>query len=105
MLTVAACPSCSSTSPERERAMRIRFVSICAGVVVLLAWTVQLSAVTQQDAIKIDLKNFKFKGQKDGVELLGYNEGEGKLFYYINGLAEATVKLPADGDYEITVKA
>jgi hypothetical protein len=71
----------------------------------LLACGLQLSARPNQDTISVDLKNFKFKGPKDAGELVGYNEGEGKLFYYVNGLAETTVKLPTDGDYEITIKA
>jgi hypothetical protein len=51
---------------------------------------------------KVELKDFTFK---QGGDLAGYNEGEGKLFFYAPDTAEAPVKLPADGEYVITVEA
>jgi len=39
------------------------------------------------------------------TDLFGFNDGESKLFYYTAGAGEAMVKLPADGDYEITIRA
>ena len=51
---------------------------------------------------KIDLKEFKFKEDNSNA---GYNEGDGKLFFYSQNTAEAPVKLPADGEYVITVEA
>ena len=51
------------------------------------------------------MKDFKFKVKEDQASLFGYNEDESKLFFYTNGPAEATVKVPADGDYEVVIKA
>jgi hypothetical protein len=53
--------------------------------------------------VTVELKSFKFEEKM--ADLFGYNEGEEKLFFYTNGTAEAKVKVPADGDYEIVVKA
>jgi hypothetical protein len=55
--------------------------------------------------IKVDLKAFKFKVPEKQADLFGYNEGEEKLFFYTNGLAETPVKVPADGEYAIVIKA
>ena len=35
----------------------------------------------------------------------GHDEGEGKLFFYSFGTQTATVKIPEDGEYTITVEA
>ena len=71
-----------------------------------LVFGAALARAADDDSIKPDLKQAKFKAA-EGVpaELFGYNEGEGKLFFYTNGKAELTVKLPGDGEYEIVVKA
>jgi hypothetical protein len=37
--------------------------------------------------------------------LYGYDEGQSRLFYYTGGAGEATVKIPADGEYELVIKA
>jgi Ca-dependent carbohydrate-binding module xylan-binding len=71
-----------------------------------LGLVLPLAARPADEGIKVALKDFKFKNVKEGTEsLVGHNEDEGKLFYYINGTAEATVKAPAEADYEIIVKA
>jgi hypothetical protein len=57
------------------------------------------------DAIKVDLRTFKFKVPNEQADLFGYDDGEGRLFFYAGGLGETTVKLPADGEYEITIRA
>jgi hypothetical protein len=54
------------------------------------------------------LKDFKFKPTKEITNpeaMFGYNENEGKLFFYTNGPAEAAFKAPADGEFEIVVSA
>lgn len=51
---------------------------------------------------KVELKDFTFK---TGGDLAGYNEGDGKLFFYVNDTAEAKVSVPSDGEYTITVEA
>jgi hypothetical protein len=53
--------------------------------------------------ITVELKEFTFKPNMP--DLFGHNADEGKLFFYTNGTAEAKVKVPKDGDYEIVVKA
>lgn len=55
--------------------------------------------------VSVDLKAFKFVVPDDAASLFGLNEDEGKLFFYTNGKAEAVVKVPADGEYDIVIKA
>ena len=57
------------------------------------------------DAIKVDLKSFQFKVPDAIASLFGYDEGEGRLFYYGAAPGETTVKLPADGEYELVIRA
>ena len=71
----------------------------------LLALDLQLTAGTQGDVISIDLKTFKFKA-KEGVSALNqYSDMNWMLCFYTNGYAEAPVKIPEDGTYEIIIKA
>ncbi len=51
---------------------------------------------------KIELKDFTFKTGGDGA---GFNEGDGKLFFYAQDVASVPVKVDADGEYTITVEA
>jgi predicted xylan-binding protein with Ca-dependent carbohydrate-binding module len=53
--------------------------------------------------IKVDLTKAKWATEE--ATLFGYDDGESKLFYFANGKAEFTVKLPAEGDYQIVVTA
>jgi len=80
--------------------MRSPFVRALA-----VAALLSIPALALAADISVDLKNFKFIVAEDAASLFGYNEDEGKLFYYSNGKAEATVKIPADGEYEIVIKA
>jgi Ca-dependent carbohydrate-binding module xylan-binding len=57
------------------------------------------------DGDTVDLRSFRFKVRPDIVDLFGYDDGESRLFYYTSGAGETTVKLPADGDYEVVVRA
>src|SRR5207248_11592541 len=41
----------------------------------------------------------------ESANRVGYSEDDAKVFFYTDGPAEATVKVPADGNYEIAVKA
>src|SRR5262245_41287957 len=89
----------------REGTMRT-CVCACMVVVVLMpASGLQRTAGSKTEPITVDLKTFKFKVDDKFADLFGYNEGEGKLFFYTNGPAEATVKVPADGTYDIVVRA
>jgi hypothetical protein len=80
------------------------FASV-VGAVVLFALCLPLTAGTKADSISVELKDFKFKVKESIANLFEYNEGEGKLCFYTNGAAEATVKVPADGNYEIAIRA
>lgn len=62
-------------------------------------------AAAEGDPIKVDLRTFKFDVTKERADLFGYDDGEGRLFFYTQGLGETAVKLPADGEYQITVRA
>ena len=77
--------------------------TLCAAAV--LAAAVGLAAAAEP--IKIDLKDFKMKPKFEGTpeELMGYNEAEGKLFFYVHGTGTAEVKIPEDGEYTITIEA
>jgi hypothetical protein len=57
------------------------------------------------EATKVDLKAFQFKVDEDASSLFGYNEEEGKLFFYTNGRGEAAAKVAQDGEYEIVIRA
>jgi hypothetical protein len=74
------------------------FASLCA----LFALPASLAA---DDAISVGLKTFQFKVPAAQADLFGYDDNESRLFYYAGGPGETTVKLPADGEYEITVRA
>jgi len=47
------------------------------------------------------------KAQKpaEGGDLFGYDEGEARLFFYTAGPMTLKVSVPADGDYQILIKA
>ena len=72
----------------------------------LLALATLLVAPATDDAIKLDLKSAKYKAAFDGgADLIGYNEGEEKAFFYVNGQVTLTGKVPAAGEYTITINA
>jgi hypothetical protein len=85
--------------------MRISILLGCVGTALMLLSGLQIEAAQNKETITLDLASFKFKVEDDKANLFGHNDGEGKLFFYTNGLAEATVKVPADGDFDIIVKA
>ena len=61
------------------------------------------AAPVDKTPIKVDLS--KVKWGEGPAELFGYDDGESRLFYYANGVGEFTVKVPADGEYQIVVTA
>jgi hypothetical protein len=78
----------------RALASMVLFAGVCVGV------------AAAADPIKIDLKDFKWKCKFDNGDALGgHDEGEGKLFFYTFGTHTATVKIPDDGEYTISVEA
>lgn len=63
------------------------------------------AAAAEGEAIKVELRTVKFKVRDEIASLFGYDEGESRLFFYTGGAGETTVKLPADGEYEIVIRA
>jgi hypothetical protein len=53
--------------------------------------------------IAADVSKVKFLSEP--AELFGYDEGESRAFYYTNGTGELSVKVPADGEYDVIVTA
>jgi Ca-dependent carbohydrate-binding module xylan-binding len=79
---------------SRTLGSAVLFGGLCLGVAVAA------------DPIKLELKDFKWKCKFDSGDTLGgFEEGEGKLFFYTFGTQTATVKIPEDGEYTITVEA
>lgn len=60
-------------------------------------------APVEAKPVAVDLT--KFKGPSENADLFGYNDGDGKLFFYTAGTIELAAKVVADGDYEVTVTA
>jgi hypothetical protein len=78
-------------------------LALVAGVALLAG---PFATADDAGAITVDLKAAKFKPAGGaGADLFGYNEDEGKLFFYTNGAAELTVKVPAAGTYQIVIRA
>jgi hypothetical protein len=62
--------------------------------------------VVAADAVKVEVKDFKWKAAvATGAELGGYDDGEGRFYFYTNGTATGKVTIPEDGEYTITVEA
>jgi hypothetical protein len=88
-----------------ESTMRNRVLAYVVVLATMISSTPQFVRSADPDPIKVPLKTFKFKPPAGTESLFGFNEDEDRLFYYANGPGEAIVKIPADGEYEITVKA
>lgn len=77
---------------------------VCAGGTILLILPfLAIAADDEAKPLVVELKSFKFPEEK--ADLFGFNETDGKLFLYTNGKVTAKVNVPAEGDYEIIVKA
>lgn len=64
------------------------------------------STAIAADAVKVNLKDFKWKSAFDGgADLGGYDENDDRFFLYTNGTASGEVAIPEDGEYTITVEA
>jgi hypothetical protein len=61
------------------------------------------AAPIDKTPIKADVSKIKFKAE--AAELFGWDDGESRAFFYTNGLGEVTLKVPADGDYDIVITA
>ncbi|HEY1174190.1 MAG TPA: carbohydrate-binding domain-containing protein [Verrucomicrobiae bacterium] len=70
-------------------------------VAVCLATTVQAA-----DDQKLELKDGKVKtGEGVGEELAGYDEGEGRIFFYAPAGVEFTFKVAEEGEHKLVIKA
>ena len=77
-------------------------IACVAALVVAVAGGVALAA----DPGKIELKSFKMKpGFEGGDSLVGFNEGEEKLFFYTIGTGTADIKIDDEAEYTITLDA
>lgn len=67
---------------------------------------VLLAAGFAPAADEVKLADFKVtpKFKDTSADLAGYNEGEGKLFMYVNATATAEVEVKADGVYAFSVE-
>ena len=70
------------------------------------ALLVLVGGAVAADAIEVALKDCKFTDAagKD-ADAVGYNEGDARIFFYINGIAKSTVKADDDGDYTLVIEA
>jgi hypothetical protein len=85
--------------------MRSPITTPCAVLIFASMLVLTQLALAQSDSITVELKTFKFKVKEDVTSLFGLDEGDTRLFFYTNGSAEATIKVPADGDYELVIRA
>ncbi len=60
------------------------------------------AAAARAEEIKADLKEGKFTGGK--AELIGYDEGQARVFMYCGGKAEFKVTVPEDGEYTLKLE-
>lgn len=65
-----------------------------------------VGAAVAADALEVALKDAKYTDAagKDAAAV-GYNEGDGKAFFYTNGIVKSTVKADDDGEYTLTIDA
>ncbi len=64
------------------------------------------SVAVAADAVKVSLKDFKWKCKfEGGTDLGGFDENEDRFFFYTNGTATGDVTIPEDGEYTITIEA
>jgi hypothetical protein len=89
-----------------NKSLPIAFVSARgAQIVGLIAIFAATAVSAADDPISIDLRSFKFKVPDAQADLFGYDDNEGRLFFYAGGPGETTIKLPSDAEYEITIRA
>ncbi|MGL4424191.1 MAG: hypothetical protein ACRCZF_26280, partial [Gemmataceae bacterium] len=68
-----------------------------------MVFGLSFGVVLAADPIKLELKNFKCKTVAEG-DLAGFNENDGKLYFYTNGTASVEVNVPAEGTYKLTIE-
>ncbi len=75
----------------------MRRLFACA--VVLLA-----AGVASADEVKLDTFKVTPKFKDAPADLVGHNEGESKLFMYVNAVAAVEVEVKADGVYQFSIE-
>lgn len=55
--------------------------------------------------ITVNLTSFEAVGEFKDTDHFGYDDGNERMFYYSNGCAEAKVRIPVEGEYELVVEA
>jgi hypothetical protein len=83
----------------------MRLHQVALGLAIVFSFCSLGAVAADGDAVTVDLKSIKFKVKEDMATLFGYDEGQSRLFYYTAGAGEAAVKVPADGDFELVIKA
>jgi hypothetical protein len=79
-----------------------RFLTLAVSLLALSLTTPSWAA----DEVKLKLEDGKVKsGEGVGEDLTGYDEGEGRIFFYAPGAAEWTFKVEKEGAYTLVVKA
>ena len=73
-------------------------------VIVAVVALVAVAAAFADAPIKVALKDFKQNPKKTN-EFNKVEEEEGKICFYAAAIFEASVKIPADGEYELVIKA
>ena len=87
----------------RTQLHNVGLSGLALGGLLIGGWLAATAA--DEKVVTVDLRTFKFNVRAEIADLFGYDDGEQRLFFYTSGEGETTVKLPADGDYEIVVRA
>jgi hypothetical protein len=106
VVRVETRPQISSNAIDMNKSLHRAIVSVpIAQIAVLIALFAATVSPAADDPISVDLRSVKFKVPEAQADLFGYDDNESRLFFFTSGPGEAPIKLPADGDYEITVRA
>src|SRR5262249_36868448 len=85
--------------------MRTPWLASFAGVALVFFAALVTAADDAAKPLIVELKSFSFRVPDGKADLFGYSGDEEKLYFYTNGTAEAKIKVPEAGDYEVVVKA
>ena len=85
--------------------MNCRRKFVFAIVVALGSTAIAADKEKDISTVKVDLKQVKWKVPESIKDLFGYDEATKRLFYFANGAGDWMIKVPGDGEYQITVKA
>ena len=64
-----------------------------------------IAATTKPAPIKATIDLHGFAGPTDNAELFGYDENNGRLFFYSGGTITVPVRLNGDGNYDLVISA